>query len=286
MKRTASLALLLAFFLCLFANAETDFDYMLLGDGACIIRYLGTAEDVVLPEIVEDKPVLSVATGAFRGTPAVNVTVPESFVSIENGAMGECESLRRVTILSDDCTIAAYAFSGCSDDLVLVGREQSNAHRFAVINGYAYEAIEETDVGLENAEIDQNNTVQPNKENESTAQTQPNVPKATSDESALCSFHDYSGIMPFEFADNSYSENPLLQLTYRVSDYSIVDEYINLFSDADWQIAKMDSAGKMVYMMAQDMYRSIVVLRYPEQNTVIFVFDPFVDYLFDPINGL
>ncbi len=74
----------------------TDLNYMLSDDesGVIIHGYTGGEVVVVLPDTIEDKPVTTIAEGAFRGMGTLKALyIPDSVTIIGLGALEGCESL-------------------------------------------------------------------------------------------------------------------------------------------------------------------------------------------------
>ena len=72
---------------------------------------------------------------AFAGGTFVCVVLPDGCKAIGAGAFKDCAQLRFVEIPASVTTIAAIAFEGCSDDLIIVTVSGSEAERFANVHG-------------------------------------------------------------------------------------------------------------------------------------------------------
>ena len=88
-------------------TAQTD-EFVIAGNGV-LLRYNGTAADVVIPSGVR------VIADAFCDNDHIkSVTVPDSVVTIGSAAFGGCGQISRVVIGKKVQTIADGAFAGCS----------------------------------------------------------------------------------------------------------------------------------------------------------------------------
>ncbi len=102
-----------------FALQSGDFTYEVSGGLTITITgYTGTSGVVVIPPIIDSKPVVSIGTSAFIAftltTPLTSVTIPDSVTSIGNSAFYNSNGLTSLTIPSSVKTIGAQAFHGCS----------------------------------------------------------------------------------------------------------------------------------------------------------------------------
>ena len=99
-----------------FDNPASDFEYT-ISDGKCIItKYIGSAEEVNIPRIIDNAVVTSIGNSAFSGCSSLaSVTIPEGVTSIERYAFSSCSSLTKVTIPGSVTSIGNYTFQKCSD---------------------------------------------------------------------------------------------------------------------------------------------------------------------------
>lgn len=78
-----------------------------------ITGYVGSSNEIVIPEAINGKPVTKIRAGAFKGFEAlVSVKIPGS-VKIIDGAFENCTSLKNV-ILSEGIESMDEAFCGCT----------------------------------------------------------------------------------------------------------------------------------------------------------------------------
>jgi hypothetical protein len=95
---------------------QGDFGYIRnqSNDGIIITYMTVTAQTVVLPDSIEDLPVVGFRTGLFRGDKTLrSITLPATITAIPDEGFRECTSLSGLT-LPGVTTIGSNAFRGCS----------------------------------------------------------------------------------------------------------------------------------------------------------------------------
>lgn len=103
-----------------FANAvpatASDFDYQLLDslEGVVLLRYTGKAQEIILPQEIEDFPVQRIEGRAFYSTNVKTVVIPDSITTMGREVFSRCSSLVSVRLSSALRTIPVDAFNGCS----------------------------------------------------------------------------------------------------------------------------------------------------------------------------
>ncbi len=101
------------------ARAETfgDFNYTLTNhkENIKIEKYLGSDEEVVIPEEIEGKKVLTIGGAAFSGRNDItSVTIPNTVTGISGMAFSGCTGLEVMILPDSVTTIGSFAFSNCS----------------------------------------------------------------------------------------------------------------------------------------------------------------------------
>ena len=91
-----------------------DFIYQLPEDeeGAVIISYTGTASEMVIPETIDDHPVVAIGDQAFNFLTIETATLPNTVRHIGSMAFYQCANLRRVMIQDGVTTIGTCCFGG------------------------------------------------------------------------------------------------------------------------------------------------------------------------------
>lgn len=100
-----------------FASAEISGDYVYTINGddtASITDYTGLATDVTIPSSLDGHTVTAITNGAFGGTSIVSVVIPDSVITITNGAFSSVTTLTSVDLGEGVQTIDNNAFSGTS----------------------------------------------------------------------------------------------------------------------------------------------------------------------------
>ncbi len=114
---------------------ENEFIYLVYRDSAILVKYEGSATEIVIPGTYNGKP-CTVAEGVFKGkeltkitlsegitiigenaffdAPVKSVILPSSLLSIGNYAFSSCNSLESITIPENVVSIGKNAFSGCN----------------------------------------------------------------------------------------------------------------------------------------------------------------------------
>lgn len=95
-----------------------DYVYQLTDDGAgaVIVSYFGTDENVVVPNMLDDYPVLAVGDFCFNYQQDIkSVTLPEGIVSLGNMSFFQCENLESIVIPDGVTKIDQNCFGGCKE---------------------------------------------------------------------------------------------------------------------------------------------------------------------------
>lgn len=78
------------------ANPASDFNYKIQNNSVTINGYIGTSESVIIPAIIEGKPVTRIH--AFDCAFIKNVIIPDSVTNIDRKAFADCQELQSVTV--------------------------------------------------------------------------------------------------------------------------------------------------------------------------------------------
>ena len=91
-----------------------DFIYQLPADaeGAVVISYTGTSHEMVIPDSLDDHPVVAIGDQAFNFLPIETATLPDTVRSIGNMAFYQCANLKQVTIQDGVVSIGTCCFGG------------------------------------------------------------------------------------------------------------------------------------------------------------------------------
>lgn len=98
-------------------------------EGVEILKYLGDDKTVVIPEQIEGKKVLSIASGAFSDEAIERAVIPRTVVNIEKEAFSGCENLYEVVLFDSVATVYDESFNKSLKTVVL------NAQRLPVYSG-------------------------------------------------------------------------------------------------------------------------------------------------------
>lgn len=119
MKRFLSVLLIMMLCMGIFsctavlAEVEGDFEYSLTFDnGASIVKYTGSATELVIPDTLGGLPVKEIGGGAFENcTSLVSVALPESVEVIGSNAFSNCTSLANIQLCEQVWLIDSDSFS-------------------------------------------------------------------------------------------------------------------------------------------------------------------------------
>ena len=90
--RHLSILLIFSQLLCVNVSAETvytegAFNYIIENGTIVITKYFGRESDVTVPSSINSAPVVTIASGAFEGSKAESITIPNTVANIEDGAI-------------------------------------------------------------------------------------------------------------------------------------------------------------------------------------------------------
>lgn len=84
------------------------------GDGIILKRYLGSEENIGIPEKINGLPVVEIASGCFSSSTTVeSVYIPDSVQVLGNGIFVDCTNLVRVRLPEGLTEIPLMTFDGC-----------------------------------------------------------------------------------------------------------------------------------------------------------------------------
>ncbi len=101
-------------------NPAEDFKVEISDEGIKLIEYIGKSDIVVVPELIDEKAVVSVAKNAFSDKNVRAVSIPRTVKNIEKSAFENCDTLvtLRVPFVGDggENSFAGYIFGGSRPD--------------------------------------------------------------------------------------------------------------------------------------------------------------------------
>lgn len=103
-------------------------------EGCSIKSYIGTDENVVVPQFIEGELVTTIQAGAFKGCKAESVEVPFGVTCIEKYAFSS-KMLKKVILPTTAIKIDALAFEGVNKHFVIAANLGSHALRYSVKAG-------------------------------------------------------------------------------------------------------------------------------------------------------
>ena len=91
-----------------------DFTWRQTPDGTAITGYGGSDGVVVIPEVLDGRPVTSVEAGAFQGCGAAAVVLPPTMLDVAPGAFQNC-ALRTLTLFDSIRSVGDGSFQNCPE---------------------------------------------------------------------------------------------------------------------------------------------------------------------------
>jgi len=99
-----------------FENNGFRFELTDDGEGAILVSYYGTEAEVVFPEIVNDLPVVAIATAMCVDNSVIqSIQIPGCIKSIGANAFAKCQNLRTVIIEEGLTLLDKCCFGGCPE---------------------------------------------------------------------------------------------------------------------------------------------------------------------------
>ena len=101
-------------------------------------RYHGTETDLLIPAAIDGVRVRHLAAGAFEGASFERVEISQGVDCLRDRTFADCAQLRKIVIPPSVIWFFDNPFEGTSG-FVIVCKERSEAHKYAVRKGYAFE---------------------------------------------------------------------------------------------------------------------------------------------------
>lgn len=92
-----------------------DFSYEFKNGEVTITGYTGTDLEIVIPEIIEERPVTVIGEKAFQEYDMTSVIIPNTITLIEERAFDDCKQLDKIDIPDSVTEISYWAFCGCEN---------------------------------------------------------------------------------------------------------------------------------------------------------------------------
>ncbi len=112
-----------------------DYTYSLSKDKATITGYSGEDEDVVIPDLLDDYPVVGIGSNVFKNKSSIKtITLPSTLTSIGSYAFQNCTELEEITIPSGVTSISGSAFNNSVKKIIFAEGTT------AIVNNACYNA--------------------------------------------------------------------------------------------------------------------------------------------------
>ena len=111
---------------------NVTYRYVVNGDTCSITGFEGSDPDIVIPDMIDDKSVISIGYAAFKNcTTLVSVEVPQGVTLIGDEAFQGCTSLISIKIPDSVTNMEDDTFFNCPEDMVMYGVKGSYAETYA-----------------------------------------------------------------------------------------------------------------------------------------------------------
>lgn len=97
------------------ASPIEDFTYEFEDGEVTITGYSGTDLDIVVPDVIEERPVTTIGETAFSGYDMKSIVIPEGVTTINRKAFSRCSMLENITLPDSLKSIYDLSESGLSD---------------------------------------------------------------------------------------------------------------------------------------------------------------------------
>ena len=112
--------------------AKTDlFEVEMINGKLTVTNYLGTENEIALPQRINGVAVKSIGEEAFKGSNVTRITIPDGFESIGWFAFSACRSLSEIEIPATVTSVEYGAFDYCSPSLVITCEKGSYIEAYA-----------------------------------------------------------------------------------------------------------------------------------------------------------
>jgi len=93
-------------------NDASDFETGSKNGALKITKYKGTSDNVVIPEKIDGKRVVAIASGAFTGTDVKRVVLSKNITEVAKGAFKDCTKLESLVMFDNLINISDASFEG------------------------------------------------------------------------------------------------------------------------------------------------------------------------------
>ncbi|MBP3871858.1 MAG: leucine-rich repeat domain-containing protein [Faecalicoccus sp.] len=114
---------------------EENYKYTVKDDHVVIDQYVGTDTDVVIPEILDEKPVTDINAIAFYDKEVESVVMPDTVQTIRNSSFANDSSLKDIQLSDALTTIGQNAFANCTSLETIVIPETVTMVSMGAFNG-------------------------------------------------------------------------------------------------------------------------------------------------------
>jgi hypothetical protein len=123
-------------------EATQNYEYTVEDSKVCVKKELSGSYAVIIPEKISDMPVAKISSHAFENNETKVVILPETIMEVENKAFHE--NIEKVVFMTTSAAISMDSFE--NEKTVIVGKEGSRVHEFALSHNLDFIKIEDEDL--------------------------------------------------------------------------------------------------------------------------------------------
>lgn len=90
------------------ASPIEDFSYEFEDGNVTITGYTGKDREIIIPDVIDERPVTVIGEKAFEGYDLTSITIPETVTTIETNAFNNCNSLETINLQGELQQCGAY----------------------------------------------------------------------------------------------------------------------------------------------------------------------------------
>ena len=102
---------------------DDNFMYIINETEASIFRYIGSDDNIAIPDVVSNKPLTFIEDNAFRFCLSKSITIPDSVTTIGNGAFQFCSKLEEIYFEGNAPEVGEGIFDGIYTNLRIYYKE-------------------------------------------------------------------------------------------------------------------------------------------------------------------
>lgn len=110
------------------ASPVEDFEYEFENGEVTITGYIGSDLEIVIPDVIENRPVTYIAGSAFEKYDLTSITFSNNITGVGSSAFSRCKNLKVVNLSSNLEYIDYAAFSHCAIENIIIPDSVERIH--------------------------------------------------------------------------------------------------------------------------------------------------------------